>query len=313
MDLNAKGWGRRAAHSLLAIGLAVLTGCTNRYYFEDFRAQYAAPEMPTQFASAGGKGLLLSGGFAWGKEGRIMDVGRQDTAWLVYGGKGAYFDRPSASDTTALAHEVLLQERYRFERQPASANLDLVYRRAHWFAGAAAGAGIPDPRCFFLGVFGGYSQLLLGGRLAPTIGGGFYLNRFRAGGRYWNTESSILAPGNDQVGPGYVSPPPTFHKDSAHIASTDFELPVKMGLMYRWSDAFEPYVLAMANSLNFWPEETEEPARYSMDDVGLALGIRNESIPGMALSLELRLNEAEGPMENITEGPAVAFRIQRRM
>jgi hypothetical protein len=313
--MKIRSGSRFASAAALAIACAGLGGCTRQYYFRDMHARYQSPDLPTQFATTGERGFRVSGALAVSNEGRYMDISPQDTLWPRYGDSSrreAFFERPH-NDTAALAHPLTLNGRNRFDRQPILAAADLVYLRAHWFWGLSAGIGAPDLGCNYLGAFAGYSQLLFGNRIAPTFGGGVFLNRVRVSGRYWTYSTSILAPGDDMHAPGWVDDPPNFAKDSTRTTRTSLAFPFKMGLLYRWQAAFQPYMLFHFDSFSLWPDETENASRYEVDDAGLALGFRNESIPGLELAFELDLLVTGGPLDNINSGPMATLRVQRKL
>jgi hypothetical protein len=307
---------RFACVAALAAACTGLGGCTRQYYFEDLTARYQSPDLPTQFATTGASGFRLSGAIAMSDEGRYIDVARQDTLWPRYGQEGgnqAFFSRPH-NDTAALAHPLILEERNRFDRQPVLAAANLAYVRAHWFWGLAAGVGAPDFGCNYLGAYAGYSQLLFGNRIAPTFGGGVFLNRTKVSGRYWLHVASVLAPGEDQPLPGGTTDPPVFQKDTLREARSSVALPFKMGLLYRWRAAFQPYTLVHINAISVLPDESIDPGRYETSDAGFAFGVRNEnSIPGMELSFELDFLITEGPLGNMHSGPMATLRVQRKL
>jgi hypothetical protein len=301
---------RFASVAALAAACAGLDGCSRQYYFEDMTARYQSPDLPTQFATTGERGFRLSGTLAMSDEGRYMDFARQDTLWPAYGwtdGNQAFFSRPYY-DTAALARPQILEERYRFDRQPLLAAANLAYVRAHWFWGLAVGVGAPDLGCNYLGAYAGYSQLLFGNRIAPTFGGGVFLNRVKVSGRYWIHTANVLTPGEEQP-----SDPPVFAKDTLREARSSLALPFKMGLLYRWRAAFQPYTLFHFNAFSLLPDESVDPGRYEVHDAGVALGVRNESIPGMEFSFELDYLETGGPMGSTDFGPMATLRVQRKL
>lgn len=311
--MNRRKWFRSASAGALAAVCAGLGGCTRQYFFENMTARYQAPQLPTEFATTNENGFRISGAFAFSDQGRYMDIARQDTLWPLYGeapSQGAYFSRPY-NDTAALARATLLQERYRFDRQPLLAEGDFAYIGTHWFGGFAAGIGAPDMRCGYIGYYLGYSQLLFGDRVAPTIGLGAYLERFPVTGKYWSHSSDPVSPGGDAL--GTTADPPTFYRNSTRAWKGSFSFPFKMGFLYRLRKGFQPYILMEFNTVSLWPDETEDPGRYEVDDGGFALGFRNESMPGLELSLELQYQETDGPMGNINFGPGLAFRLQHRI
>ncbi len=245
--------------SLLA-GL-LLGGCSRHYVFEDLHAIYQSPEIPTVFANDTG-GWQASGSVTWNST-RQLKVQHSDTIISHY-----------SSGSTTYTQDTLHPE-YRFNTNTWFIEGTFAWAFKYGFFGITAGAAMPDVERFKLGGFLGYSQNLQFIPVTPFISVGMMATRVVVTGSYWVSDYGY----SDYYGYG--------NRDRAlekHV--TDICIPIKLGLMFRFSPQIQPYVFAYNASILTIPNEQQDPARYTIDDGGVAGGVRNEIFPDWFLSLE---------------------------
>jgi hypothetical protein len=297
--------GAHSALSVLAafvLSALVLGGCATHYVFEDFKGGYQAPEMPTVFAATQ-TGWNFSAHLAYNNQGPIR-YQPEDSLWGDTASGRVYFNREHA-DAASLSRPGLLRGNYGIERSPLLAGISLFSVHKYGFYGFTGGVAAPSLTQVQFGAFAGYSQLLLSGRLAPMLALGVFMNRVEVSGRYWSEPEGLLTGSGDD--PSY----PAYQRSTAREAEIHWDIPVKLGVLYSMHPAFQPYLLAYGNTTSLWPDESDEPERFLVYDSGLALGIRNQSIPGWMLTFEVASLLIEGPMNHESEPVKIHFQMQR--
>jgi hypothetical protein len=293
-------FSREGAKPFLCAVILWLSGCSSRYVYEDFEAKYQAPEVPTQFAT-GSRGWRVAGHFSYNNQG-VMDIARRDTMWTGQYGNTAYFHREDVPVGRLDSFRVV-DERYRFDRSAGLLGLMGIYQGRHWFAGATGGAALPGPKRNYFGIFGGYTQFIGGGRWAPLASGGVIFNKIDVAGRGWSNM--------DQLYLGEGSPPPGEYYPQADTTSiSDWEVPMKFGILYRAHPAFQPYLLFYGNTISTWPRESDDKGRFDVDESGISLGIRSEAYRDLILSLEGAMMDYSGPMSYENNGVKLTFSVE---
>lgn len=288
------------AHFFLCAVILGLSGCSSRYVYEDFEAKYQVPEVPTQFAT-GSKGWRLAGHFSYNNQG-AMDISRRDTMWTGPFGS-TYFHRDDVPVDRRDSFRVV-DERYRFERSGGLLGLMGIYQGLHWFAGLTGGAALPGTKRNYFGIFGGYTQFIWGGRWAPLVSGGIFVNHIDVTGRGWSDIDQL------SIGENGNPPPGEYHPQADTTSISDWELPMKFGILFRAHPAFQPYLLFYGNTISTWPQESEDHGRFEVDDSGISLGIRSEAYRDLILSLEGALMDYSGPMSYEGMGVKLALSVE---
>lgn len=293
------GSARALAPYLLSGLLLCLTGCSSRYIFEDFRAEYQVPEVPTQFAT-GSKGWRAGAHFAYNNQG-VMDIARRDTMWAGGYGNNVDFQRGNVPQDRLDSFRVV-EERYRFDRSRAQLGLMGMYQGRHWFAGFTGGMGLSGAAPAGFGVFGGYTQFYGNGRWAPLASGGIFFNEIAVAGHGWSNRELLIPLGENS------GPPVGAYQHYADTATiVDWELPIKLGVLYRAYRGFQPYFLFYGITLATWPRESEDDGRFRLDDSGMCLGIRSEAYGNLILSAEGAWIQYSGPMDYENSGFKLTF------
>ncbi|MDB5050599.1 MAG: hypothetical protein JWO30_3670 [Fibrobacteres bacterium] len=230
--------------------------------------------MPATFASAG-KGFHLTG-YAVANNQETIRYGGQYPA-KVNERQIATADEgyvPSGRDT-------VIQERYRIARTPLLAGGAITLQSRTWFCGWATGAGLPAVEQFNLGTFGGYSNTI--GKLVPTASIGLFMNSISNRGDYWTNYES------------YGSDDRSFTKISGSYQVVDFEVPVKIGILYRMAPLAYPYATYAVNTIGFWPQDNPNVSERQITDVTFAVGLRYQGFAGMEVSIEAEYSELDIP------------------
>lgn len=259
--------------------LLSLCACSDSYKFGKLDARYQSPELPVHFRSP--KNGFTVSLFASGNnqkslsnQGSYSVMAQTDTSMLFL-----------PPDTNYHLPQVTIQERYRYRRDAASIGSVLTWQHRWLFSGLIGGLALQHPDDFHLGVFAGCSPKF--GRFIPTFTFGLTRNSLNLNSNYWENNEGGLPIGE------YAGNPGLYIRDSTSGAWVDWEPQFNLGIMYRWTDGFAPFLTLGGTQTRFWYRPSTSPDNTGINESSLGVGVECRFVDQFPMVLEFESGVAD--------------------